>query len=332
MHKFQLPYSLQDVFSLSDPEGFNRLALKAFHFQYQHNLVYHRFCDFMKVDPLTIQSVDKIPFLPIELFKNHKVVCGNEKSQIVFRSSGTTGSIRSEHYMMDIDWYNKTLLQGFKLFFGDPSRYAFAALLPGYIERPDSSLIHMVNQLMQRGKNSSNSFFKEPGEEFTQMIRFNQQAGITTILFGVSFSLLEFANQNPIDLKDVILIETGGMKGHGQELTKGELHSILKQKFHLPQVCSEYGMTELMSQAYCLNNEMFETPPWMQILIREANDPKTFLDEGRGGGMNIIDLANIYSCCFIATADLGKKTSPNTFEVLGRFDNADIRGCNLLFA
>lgn len=331
MDKRQIPYSLRDIFSISDPAGFDKLALKAFHFQHQHNLVYQQFCEFMKVDPLKINSTSEIPFLPIELFKNHRVISVDEKPQVVFRSSGTTGSVKSEHYVIEIDWYNKTLLEGFKLFFGEPSTYAFVALLPGYIERPDSSLIHMVNQLMQYGKNSSNAFFKEPTTEFLQMLRHNQQIGITTILFGVSFSLLEFAKNNPIDLKNVILIETGGMKGHGEELTKTELHSILKEKFHMSQVYSEYGMTELLSQAYCCKDEIFETPPWMQILIRDSNDPKTFLDEGQGGGMNIIDLANIYSCCFIATADLGKKTSPNTFEVLGRFDNADIRGCNLLF-
>jgi phenylacetate-coenzyme A ligase PaaK-like adenylate-forming protein len=320
------------MLEISHPAQFETMALAAFGFQYEHNPIYRKFCDYMHVMPKQVKVVNDIPFLPIELFKNHKIVCGGLKEQIIFRSSGTTGSVRSEHYIIDLEIYNKVLIEGFKAIFGDPAAYCFIALLPGYIERPDSSLIHMVHHLMQQGLGFTNAFFKEPNQEFIQTIQKNQAQQIPTILFGVSYSLMELAKKNPIHLEGITLIETGGMKGKTEEKTKSELHALLKEKLHLSKVYSEYGMTELLSQAYCSHQEEFELPPWMQIRIRETNDPKSFLGIGKGGGINVIDLANIYSCCFIATQDLGKKTSPNTFEVLGRFDNADIRGCNLLFA
>jgi hypothetical protein len=332
VQQLKTPYTKQEIFGITTSQQFNALAIQAFRFQYEHNGTYRQFCDFMKYTPGLVEVVDQIPFLPIELFKNHRIVTGGAADQFIFRSSGTTGSVKSEHHIVDISWYDQSLMEGFKRIFGDPAQYNFVALLPGYLERPDSSLIYMVNQLMLQSKNGKQDFFKEPGEEFIQALRSNQHSDLTTVLFGVSFSLLEFANHNPIDLSNVILIETGGMKGHGEEKTKAELHAILKEKFNLSSVCSEYGMTELLSQAYCLKDEIFQLPPWMQIKIRETNDPRSLLGEGQGGGINIIDLANINSCCFIATQDLGKKISPNTFEVLGRFDNADIRGCNLLFA
>jgi phenylacetate-coenzyme A ligase PaaK-like adenylate-forming protein len=328
----QPPYSTKDIFGITNAHQFDLFALKAFQFQYKNNRIYRQFCDFMNASPGKINAIDRIPFLPIELFKNHRIVTGDLPEQVIFRSSGTTGSIKSEHHVVDLNWYNQSLLEGFKRVFGEPGEYAFVALLPGYIERPDSSLIYMVNQLMQHANNGNNAFYIQPNEEFLTALQHNQQSGLTTVLFGVSFSLLEFANHHPIDLKDVILIETGGMKGMAEEKIKAELHTVLKEKFNLSTVCSEYGMTELLSQAYSLKDQIFELPPWMQLKIRETNDPQSFLEDGKGGGINVIDLANIYSCCFIATQDLGKKISPNTFEVLGRFDNADLRGCNLLFA
>jgi phenylacetate-coenzyme A ligase PaaK-like adenylate-forming protein len=326
-----LPYQPQDYFSISGQDDFIRLALSAFRYQYQNNKTYKSFCDYMLVNDNNVHAVEEIPFLPIELFKTHKIIAGNGVEEHIFRSSGTTGIIQSKHYILHLEVYKKTLLEGFKRVFGDPAHYSFLALLPGYIERPDSSLIYMVNEFMQKSTQEHNCFFKEPDVKFRSMLKHNQTHQIKTILFGVSFSLLRLAEKDPLNLENIILIETGGMKGQEQEITRKELHAILMHKLGISRVYSEYGMTELLSQAYSQGDEEFELPPWMQVLIRETNDPKTWLAENRVGGINLIDLANIHSCCFISTQDLGKKTSPNTFEVLGRFDNADIRGCNLLF-
>jgi phenylacetate-coenzyme A ligase PaaK-like adenylate-forming protein len=331
LYSIHLPYQPQDYFSITGPDDFKRLALSAFRYQYQTNNIYRKFCDYMLVNEGNVNSLEQIPFLPIELFKTHKIIAGNGVEEHIFRSSGTTGTTQSKHYILNADVYKKTLLEGFTRVFGDPAGYSFLALLPGYIERPDSSLIYMVNELMQKSTMEHNQFFIEPNVAFRSAVQYNQAHHIKTILFGVSFSLLRLAEKQPLNLKNIILIETGGMKGQAEEITRQQLHAILKEKLGISQVYSEYGMTELLSQAYSLGNEEFELPPWMQIFIREPNDPKTWMAENKVGGINVIDLANIHSCCFISTQDLGKKTSPNTFEVLGRFDNADIRGCNLLF-
>lgn len=322
------PYDFTELSLIKSSCDFEDLAMRAFQFQYLNNETYRMFCDHMNAKPLHYSA---IPFLPIELFKTHKIISGNGVEKKVFKSSGTTGKTQSSHFLLDENIYVESLLEGFKRTFGDPSQYSFLALLPGYLERPDSSLIYMVNELMKRSVMKHNHFFKLADDDLRNAILYNQQNEIKTILFGVSFSLLEFARENPISLERITLIETGGMKGHGEEMTRSKLHSILKDQFKLDKVCSEYGMTELLSQAYCTEGEDFQLPPWMQILIREPNDPGSFLGENKVGGMNIIDLANINSCCFISTHDLGKKTSPNSFEVLGRFDNADLRGCNLLY-
>lgn len=322
------PYSFGDLLKINSFHDFEELAMIAFEFQYSNNKTYRMFCDYMNCK---VKSFESIPFLPIELFKTHKIVSGTGSEKKIFRSSGTTGKVQSSHYLLDENIYIESLIEGFYRAFGDPSQYSFLALLPGYLERPDSSLIYMVNELMKRSIMKHNEFFKTPDHNLLNALHYNQQNEIKTVLFGVSFSLLEFAEKNPISLENIILIETGGMKGYGAEITRKELHKILCEKFKLERVCSEYGMTELLSQAYCIHGEEFELPPWMQIRIREPNDPANFLQENRAGGINVIDLANINSCCFIATADLGKKTSPNSFEVLGRIDNADLRGCNLLY-
>jgi len=325
------PYTQEDIFSIQSAERFNELVWEAYKFQYEYNIVYRTFCNYMGVGG-QVKLVQQIPFLPIELYKNHTIICGDTTEEIIFRSSGTTGSVKSQHRVLDLSWYNSSLIHGFERVFGAIQQYSFVALLPGYVERPDSSLIYMVNKLMELGLNTEPCFFKEPNKEFLNIIESNRKHQVKTILFGVSFSLLNFAEKHPVDLSHVILIETGGMKGMAEEKTKKELHDVLMQKFHLKNVYSEYGMTELLSQAYSTSNQTFETPPWMQILIRETNDPFNFLPMEKTGGINVIDLANIHSCCFIATQDLGKKNNPNTFEVLGRFDNADLRGCNLLFS
>lgn len=327
----QPPYTQEDIFAIQSTERFTELAMEAFRFQYKNNQIYHQFCDLMG-GPDKVRSIEQIPFLPIELYKNHKIISGYHTEQIIFRSSGTTGAVKSEHYILDLSWYHGSLIRGFELVFGPAKEYCFLALLPGYVERQDSSLIYMVNTLMRLGLNDQTGFFKNPDAGFIQIIEHNRQKKIPTILFGVSFSLLSFAEKYPIDLSHVILIETGGMKGMAEEKTKEELHTILKEKFKLKNVYSEYGMTELLSQAYSTSHQTFETPAWMKVLIREPNDPVKYLPLEKSGGINVIDLANIYSCCFIATQDLGKKNHPNTFEVLGRFDHSDLRGCNLLFS
>ncbi len=331
MKSIYLPYSLPQLFSIDDPEIFLDLSLAAFRHQYQFNRVYKAFCNGLGIEETSVKTLYDIPFLPIELFKEHEVVTGEGTIQKKFKSSGTTDGHQSVHFLLDEEWYRKTLLEGFTRVFGDPSLYSFIALLPGYVERPDSSLIYMVNELMKKSNQRKHDFFSEPGNDFIKAIELNQQNNIATILFGVSFSLLEFANKHPISLQGIKLIETGGMKGRMEEITRDQLHTILKTQLQLNEIYSEYGMTELLSQAYSTQQGEFTSPPWMHVLIRETNDPRSYQDLNKTGGMNIIDLANIHSCCFIATGDLGKKTNPNTFEVLGRFDNADIRGCNLLF-
>lgn len=322
------PYNFSELLQIKSTCDFENLAMMAFEFQYAYNETYRMFCDYMNAKP---DGFLKIPFLPIELFKTHRIVSGSATEKKIFRSSGTTGKIQSSHFLLDENIYKESLLEGFVRTFGDPSQYSFLALLPGYVERPDSSLIYMVNELMKKSVMKHNQFFKYANNNLLNAIEYNQQNEIKTILFGVSFSLLEFAEKNPVSLERITLIETGGMKGHGEEITRSELHSVLRDKFKLDEVCSEYGMTELLSQAYCTKGEEFSLPPWMQVLIREPNDPGNFLTENKVGVINVIDLANINSCCFISTGDLGKKTSPNSFEVLGRLDNADLRGCNLLY-
>ena len=326
------PYTPVDYFSIQSENQFQELALAAFVYQYASNKVYRSFCNHLNIAPPDVQTINDLPFLPIELFKQHQIISGEAPVKKIFCSSGTTGTTKSLHYLTDEEIYRVTLLEGFKRVFGSPSKHSFLALLPGYIERSDSSLVYMVNELMKKSTKKNNVFFQEANCDLIRAIQYNQQNEIETILFGVSFSLMEFATKNPISLEKVNLIETGGMKGKMEEKTRKELHTILKEKFSITNVYSEYGMTELLSQAYSTKDEVFESPPWMNILIRETNDPKNYIELGKIGGINVIDLANINSCCFISTQDLGKKTSPNTFEVLGRFDNADIRGCNLLFS
>lgn len=331
MHFNEVPYQTKDYFSIRQDHEFEKLALNAFRYQYQNNTVYRDFCGYLLKSPENVVCVEEIPFLPIELFKNQIVISGSIDSEAIFKSSGTTGPNQSKHFVKDLAIYRSTAIEGFKRVFGSPSDFSFIALLPGYMDRPDSSLIYMVNEFMGQSKAKNNGFFKDPSADFFKAVEFNLHNHIPSILFGVTFSLLKLAESSPIQLNEFHIIETGGMKGYGEELTRDELHIILKDSFKTNHIYSEYGMTELLSQAYTKGAEDFELPAWMKVYIREVNDPQAFLPEQKVGAINIIDLANIHSCCFIATQDLGKKTSPNTFQVLGRFDNVDIRGCNLLY-
>jgi phenylacetate-coenzyme A ligase PaaK-like adenylate-forming protein len=306
---------------------FNELALELFQFQYKNNNIYQKYCDLLKINPKKIDKIEKIPFLPISFFKSHSVYCGNENPEIKFFSSGTTGMTPSTHSVKDVSIYEQSFTKGFNQFYGDIQDYIVIGLLPSYLEREGSSLIYMVDDLIIKSKHEKSGFFLNEFDEIEAIVN-EYQSTKKILIIGVSYALLDFAEQNKPDLSNCIVMETGGMKGKRKEMPKYDLHQALKQGFNVNQIHSEYGMTELLSQAYALNDGKFKSPPWMKVITRETNDPFSFTFQ-KTGGLNIIDLANIYSCAFIATQDLGKVYN-NYFEVLGRFDNSDIRGCNLL--
>ena len=319
----------KQIFKISSPTEFNALALKIFQFQYDGNPVYRQFVDFQTDKPENIKTVQDIPFLPIEFFKSHKIISGKEESQQLFLSSGTTASVRSKHYVADLKLYEDSFNKGFQHFYGQAEDYRIFALLPSYLERDGSSLIYMVQKLMDQSGDRQNDFFLDNYPELIH--RLKNKSDKKTLLIGVSFALLELAEKYPFAVPpETIIMETGGMKGRRKEMIREELHEELCKAFQIKNIQSEYGMTELLSQAYSKGKGVFKSPPWMKILIRDMNDPKSLLRDGKTGGINIIDLANIHSCSFIATMDLGRILSDEQFEVLGRFDNSDIRGCNLM--
>lgn len=318
------------IFSIKTDKEFEKISLEVFKYQYNNNIVYKTYVDNLNIDIKKIEVIEKIPFLPIEFFKTKKVISGNfEKYDKIFLSSGTNGMQQSKHYVTDIEIYEQSFMKCFELFYGKISNYSIFALLPSYLEREGSSLIYMVDFLIKKTKHRS-GFFLYNYDELIENLIFNEKNNIKTILFGVTFALLDLAEKYELNLKYTIILETGGMKGHGKELTKNELYSILKSKLGTNSIHSEYGMTELLSQAYSFENNIFKCPNWMKVLIRDIYDPFTYLAENKSGGINIIDLANINSCSFIEAKDIGKKNLNGNFEVLGRFDNAEIRGCNLL--
>lgn len=318
------------IFKIKDDKDFNDLAIEIFHFQFEKNPVYRNFVRNLSISPTNITHFTQIPFLPVELFKSHKIVSGDFSPQISFSSSGTTGMITSNHLVKDISLYNKSFSKGFSYFFGDPEEYVILALLPSYLERDGSSLVFMVESLIEQSGKKENGFYLDELNNLYDLLARLKNESKKVILFGVSYALLDLADQFPMDFSDLIIVETGGMKGRRKELVREELHDTLKSAFAVDKIYSEYGMTELLSQAYSKGDGLFETPPWMKVLVRDMNDPFTMLPKGKTGGINVIDLANIYSSSFIATQDLGKKNEDGSFEVLGRFDNSDVRGCNLL--
>lgn len=318
------------IFQIDSDDTFNETALEIFRFQYQHNRIYREFTNYLKIPLNKINHPDKIPFLPISFFKSSKIHLFPEKATRYFESSGTTGGTTSRHYFHDISLYEKSFNAGFRHFFGDPSAWCFLALLPSYLERENASLIYMVKGLMQQSTCGCNGFYLNDFDELAKTIRTIEIPGKKIMLIGVSFALLDFVEKYPLSLKNTLVVETGGMKGRRREMIREELHQVLCKGFGVEKICSEYGMTELFSQAWSKGEGIFETPPWMRVLIRDTYDPLSLLPEGKSGGINVIDFANLYSCSFIATQDLGKFHTKNQFEVLGRFDNADIRGCNLL--
>lgn len=321
----------QRIFQLNSNQesGFKQLALAVFQFQYTNCTIYQDFVNALSIDPLKVKNVEQIPFLPIEFFKIQDVICEGKKTQITFTSSGTTGDT-SKHNVADISLYETSFLKAFELFYGKPEDYCILALLPSYLEREGSSLIYMAERLVQLSGYSESGFYLHNLEELSKKLALLNEQGQKCLLLGVSFALLDLAEQFPQPLTHTIIMETGGMKGKRKELLRSELHGILEQAFQVDAIHSEYGMTELLSQAYSKGDGLFSCPPWMNVMVRDINDPLQLLPNGKTGGLNIIDLANLYSCSFIATKDLGVIREVNTFEVIGRYDNSDVRGCNLM--
>ncbi|MCX6256097.1 MAG: acyl transferase [Bacteroidia bacterium] len=319
------------IFDIKNKDEFLRIALEVFNYQYDKNVVYQSFITSLGKNRDTVKTLASIPFLPVEFFRNHKIVTGDLPVEKVFESSSTTGVTTGKHYVYDLSLYEESFLNAFRLFYGNPGEYIIIALLPSYTEREGSSLVYMADKLIKRSLNPLCGFYKENIEDLIHSVKKAKEKKHKILLLGVSFALLDLAEKQSPDLSGVIVMETGGMKGRRKELIRSELHTILKERFNLASIHSEYGMTELMSQAYSKGKGMFYCPPWMKVVIRDPQDPLSLYSEtGRTGGINIIDLANINSCSFIATGDLGKLHDDGGFEVLGRFDSSDIRGCNLL--
>ena len=320
----------QDIFTITGPKQFEKIALKVFRFQYENNVVYREFCELLKVEKGNVKSLQQIPFLPIQFFKSHEVVSNSDTIQETFTSSGTTGMITSKHLITDVTLYENSYRNAFSEFYGNIEDYVVLALLPSYLERSGSSLIYMVKDLIALSNNSNSGFYLNNYDELISKLIALDSLGQNVILIGVTYALLDLIEKQKFQLNNTIIMETGGMKGKRKEIIREELHDILCEGFGVSSIHSEYGMTELLSQAYSLGNGIFECPNWMDILIRDTEDALTYVTAGKTGGINVIDLANINSCSFIATQDLGKKYPNNSFEVLGRFDNSDIRGCNLM--
>jgi phenylacetate-coenzyme A ligase PaaK-like adenylate-forming protein len=319
-----------DIFAISSQKQFEKIALKVFRYQHENNLVYRKFCDLMKVEPQKVKTLQQIPFLPIQFFKSHTVVSNTNPVQNTFTSSGTTGTITSKHLVTDTSIYEASYRKGFSQFYGNIEDYVVLALLPSYLEREGSSLIYMVEDLIQLSNHDESGFYLHNHDELIKKLTELDQSGQNVILIGVTFALLDLIEKHQFQLQNTIIMETGGMKGRRKEMIREELHQQLCEGFGVTAIHSEYGMTELLSQAYSLGEGVFECPSWIQILVRDTEDALTYIPQGKTGGINVIDLANINSCSFIATQDLGKKNPNNSFEVLGRFDNSDIRGCNLM--
>jgi phenylacetate-coenzyme A ligase PaaK-like adenylate-forming protein len=322
--------SPHDIFTISNQKQFEKIALKVFRFQHENNALYREFCDFLKIEKGDVKSIEQIPFLPIQFFKSHNVISSADEIQQTFTSSGTTGMSTSKHLVTDISLYEESYRNAFSEFYGNIEDYAILALLPSYLEREGSSLIYMVNDLIERSNNPNSGFYLSNYDELIAKLIELDTSGQNVLLIGVTYALLDLVEKQQFNLKNTIIMETGGMKGQRKEMIREELHQILSNGFGVNNIHSEYGMTELLSQAYSLGNGIFECPNWMSVLIRDTEDALTYLENGKTGGINVIDLANINSCSFIATQDLGKKFPNNSFEVLGRFDNSDIRGCNLM--
>jgi hypothetical protein len=321
-----------NIFNISTEEEFDNLAIEIFRYQYESNIIYKKYVNLVCNDVSQIKNYRQIPFLPIEFFKTQKVITGKDSVSLVFGSSGTTGQSRSFHYITDLDLYKKSAIASFEKFYGNITDYTILALLPSYLEREDSSLVWMCNLFMSKSKYKQDCGFylNNHKELLIKLKSLINEKPRKILLIGISFALLCIAEKINFSIQDVIVMETGGMKGMNKEIVREELHEFLCKNFGIISVNSEYGMTEILSQAYSQGNGLFKCPPWMKVLTREMNDPLSLSEIGKSGGINIIDLANINSCSFIATQDMGKCDEDGMFEISGRFDNSDTRGCNLL--
>lgn len=323
------------IFAAS-PANFNALAIEVFRFQHAHNPVYRRYCDALKIEPEAVHLLEKIPFLPISFFKTHEVRSTEFETDLVFESSGTTGSSTSRHFVKDIELYRRSFNTCFEKFYGAPKYKCILALLPSYLERKNASLVLMAEELIKASDNTLSGSYLYDHEKLHRTLLHNELLKIPTLLIGVTYALLDFAEQYPMQLRHTIVMETGGMKGRREEMTRQEVHGQLRERLGTQLVHSEYGMTELLSQAYSKGDGIFHCPPWMKILLREEDDPMHVrqaahaIDRPVSGVINIIDLANLYSCSFIATDDVGKLYFNESFEVLGRLDMSDVRGCSLM--
>ena len=323
----------QNIFDIKTEEDFRTACLETFRYQYENLKVYRKFVDYLNINPSSINQVSDIPFLPIEMFKNHLVLDKNAEAENYFQSSGTTQMNRSKHYIADFSLYEESIYKSFEQFIGKPEDYIFLGLLPNYSENPHSSLIYMIDFLIKKSNKPENGYFLYNHQELFDLLQTLSHKKV--ILFGVSFALLDFldychANSQTLQFSQTLtVIETGGMKGRKEEMTKDELLKIFQNGFKTDKIYSEYSMTELLSQAYSLGENIYKSPNWMKILVRNTEDPFSFVVEGRTGAINIIDLANRHSCAFLATQDLGKSEN-GFFQVLGRIDHSDIRGCSLL--
>jgi len=323
-----LLFDIRDV----NTENFEAHTLRLFRYQYDNVRVYKQFVDLLGVKVDAVKRLVDIPYLPILFFKSHQVVANGLTAQTIFESSTTTGAIPSKHFIVDTDLYRDACVEGFEKVYGSLNDWCFLALLPSYLERGNSSLVWMVNEFMQRSQHSNNGFYLNDFDKLTEAVLHNESVGQKTMVIGVSYALLDWAdswNHRGV-LKHTTIMETGGMKGRRKEMVKEELHGVLKQAFGVAEIHSEYGMTELLSQAYSTEKELYRCPSWMSVSVRDVNDPLKTIGKNETGVINVVDLANQYSCAFIATEDLGKVHDDGSFEVLGRMDASEMRGCNLL--
>lgn len=312
------------IFTAKDPET---LLPELFRFQYLTNSLYRAYVDALKINPADVQEIARIPFLPIQFFKSHRVVCGEFEPQVVFESSGTTQTRNSKHLVKDTSIYTRSFMEAFRQFYGPVEDYVVLGLLPSYLERQNSSLVYMVQEMIQRSGKPESGFYLYEHEKLAETLQALKQP---VLLIGVTFGLLDFAERFKLELPNVIVMETGGMKGRREEWTREELHAYLKERLGVKAIHAEYGMTELLSQAYSKGNGIFSCPPWMKVLVRDENDPFQLYTENASGVINVIDMANIHSCAFIATDDIGRLHADGSFEVLGRMDHSALRGCSLM--
>jgi phenylacetate-coenzyme A ligase PaaK-like adenylate-forming protein len=323
-----IKFEKNKLFKLNSTYNFNQKAIEIFNFQYNNNSVYSQYCKLINVKAKSIKKIKDIPFLPIQFFKNYKVSSYNKHTHS-FKSSGTGGK-RSVHHIKDINIYIESFTQCFEENFGSINNTVFLGLLPSYIEQGNSSLIYMVDYLIQKSNRKESGFYLNDYKKLYDLILKLEKSEKKIILIGVSYALLDFIDNFSLKTKNLVIIETGGMKGRRKEITREELHDKLKRGFNSNNIKSEYGMTELLSQAYSNTNGIFKSPPWLKILVREINDPLYVKSHGKGA-LNFIDLANVNSCSFIASDDIGEVYRDSSFKVLGRLSNSEIRGCNLMF-